>query len=128
SLRRAFCSSCASFRFFPPVPHPCQAPMTVTTCLQQLWIDSTSVVANPHVQIAVGILKFELNALSSGVAETIHRSLRRPVHDSDFVATSRSERDCPLSASFTASLTRLRQSSGLAGAERQLTTGDIADP
>jgi hypothetical protein len=40
-----------------------------------LRIDSTSVVANPHAQVAVGILKLDLDALGSGMTKCVDQSL-----------------------------------------------------
>jgi integrase/recombinase XerD len=47
-------------------------------------------------------------------------SRRRPANHSDTLRSPRSERDCPLSASFAKALARDRQSSRLASAERQI--------
>jgi len=43
--------------------------------LNHVRIDSASVVANPHAQVTVGIFKFELDALGSGMKKCVDQGL-----------------------------------------------------
>jgi hypothetical protein len=47
--------------------------VSLTTCVEHLRIDSTSVVANAHAQVVFGIFKFELDAFSSGMTKGVEQ-------------------------------------------------------
>src|SRR4029077_14612348 len=56
-----YCESSADSRG--PLAHACQAPMSFPPCMEHARIDSTSVIANAHAQVSVGIFQFQLHVL-----------------------------------------------------------------
>jgi len=55
--------------------HASQAPVSLTTFVKHLRIDSASVVTNPHGQVSAGVFKFEFDALRSGMTKAVDQSL-----------------------------------------------------
>jgi len=58
-----------------PLVHACQAPVSLTPCVEHLGIDSASVVANPHAQVNVGIFKFKFDAFRLGMTKCVGQRL-----------------------------------------------------
>src|SRR5215469_2618374 len=59
-----------------PLSHASQAPVSLTPRVENLWLDSATVVANRYEQVTVGgIFKLKLDALGSGMTKCVDQGL-----------------------------------------------------
>ena len=49
--------------------------MSLSSGIENFWIDSASVVTNPHCKGAVGVFQFKIDALCSGMTKGVEQGL-----------------------------------------------------
>ena len=58
-----------------PLSHSGEAPVSLSSRIENLWLDSASVVTNPHCKVTVGEFQFKIDALCSGMTKGVEQGL-----------------------------------------------------
>jgi hypothetical protein len=55
--------------------HSGEAPVSLSSRIENLWLDSASVVTNPHCKVTVGEFQFKIDALCAGMTKGVEQGL-----------------------------------------------------